>query len=141
MINELSKNMLGVIPAQPKRDSATISQVKGGQPVDSRVAQVRDGPALNRTQQAREERLEPHRLDEMVKDLNGLANAVQRQLQFSIDEDNGEVVVKVVDTETKAVIREIPSEEIRNMQKQLSEVSDRLFNRGAGTSLLFKGQA
>ena len=77
----------------------------------------------------------------MVDDLNGLAQSVQRQLEFTVDGDNGKVIVMVVDADTKEVIREIPSEEIRNMQKQLREVSEMMFDKGGSTSFLFKGEA
>jgi len=80
-------------------------------------------------------------LEEMVDDLNGLAQSVQRQLQFNIDDDNGKVYVKVVDKATNDVIREIPSEDIRDMQKHLKEASEALFRTTEGTSVLFQGEA
>jgi len=36
----------------------------------------------------------------------------QRTLQFSVDKASGSTVVKVIDSETKEVIRQIPSEEM-----------------------------
>lgn len=44
---------------------------------------------------------------------------VARNLQFSIDEDTGRTVVKVVDVKTKEVIRQIPSEELLAMSRSL----------------------
>ena len=44
---------------------------------------------------------------------------VARNLQFSIDEETGRTVVKVVDVKTKEVIRQIPSEELLAMSRSL----------------------
>ena len=143
MSNEISQNMLGALTSQPRRESGAISKaqstqavkvatvsVSNGQGPDSAIARESVGPAVNGRQ-----------LEEMVEYLNGLAQAVQRQLEFSIDGEDGKVYVKVLDAETKDVIREIPSEEIRNMQKHLREVSEMMFHKGENTSLLFKGEA
>lgn len=142
MINEISQNkMLGTLTSQPRRESGATSKTGSPQAVDVTGVSVPKG--LNATA-AREPGLaavEGKQLEEMVEDLNGLAQAVQRQLQFSIDGEDGRVYVKVVDAETKDIIREIPSEEIRNMQKHLREVSEMMFHKGESTSLLFKGEA
>ncbi len=47
-------------------------------------------------------------LDRMSSHVQNL----QRALQFSVDEESGDTVVKVIDAETKEVIRQIPSEEL-----------------------------
>jgi flagellar protein FlaG len=48
---------------------------------------------------------------------------VQSNLQFSIHEASGHVIVKVIDTETDEVIRQIPSEAIL----ALAENAERLY--------------
>ena len=138
-MNEITTNMLGVTAAQPKRDPGTVSRVQGS--AEATVATGMKTAGTQAPNQSEAVEVGGKQLEEMVDDLNGFAQAVQRQLQFSIDDENGKIYVKVVDAETQAVIREIPSEEIRNMQKQLKEVSDALFRNSEGTSLLFQGQA
>lgn len=44
---------------------------------------------------------------------------VARNLQFSVDDDTGQTVVKVVDATTDEVIRQIPSEELLAITKAL----------------------
>ncbi len=51
-------------------------------------------------------------LQETVKNLNGYAQNLKRNLQFSVDKDLNRTVIRVVDTDTKQVIRQIPSEEM-----------------------------
>ena len=139
-MNEITTNMLGVTAAQPKRDTGTVSRVQETSEVTV-AAGKKTAAGIQASNQSEAVEVGGKQLEEMVDDLNGLAQAVHRQLQFNIDDENGRVYVRVVDTETQAVIREIPSEEVRNMQKQLKEVSDTLFGTNEGTSLLFQGEA
>jgi flagellar protein FlaG len=37
---------------------------------------------------------------------------LNRSLQFSVDDESGDTVIKVVDSETEELVRQIPSEEI-----------------------------
>jgi flagellar protein FlaG len=79
---------------------------------------------------------------EAVQGLNDFAQSVNRQLQFSVDEESGKTIVKVVDAETGETIRDIPPEEILRMQKQLRETTEQLFQKEeAGFSLLFQSKA
>lgn len=57
---------------------------------------------------------------------------VARNLRFSVDEDTGRTVVKVVDPSTDEVIRQIPSEEVLAIAKDLENFS---------AGLLLKDQA
>lgn len=141
MMNEISRNMLGVVLAQPKGESGKASEVQASRTVDASSEAASKKSAAADAEKTRSEAVDEKQLAQMVDELNGFAQTVQRQLQFSVDKDNGEVVVKVVDARTKDVIREIPPEEIRNMQKQLDQVNDKLFHKREGTSLLFQGKA
>lgn len=46
-----------------------------------------------------------------------------RALEFSVHEKTKEIMVKVIDTETKEVIREIPSEKILDMVANILEMA------------------
>lgn len=47
-----------------------------------------------------------------VRQMNDYIQTVNRDLSFSVDELSGKTVIKVIDAETKEVIRQIPPEEI-----------------------------
>ncbi len=51
-------------------------------------------------------------LDYAVNRLNEYIQNSRRDLHFSVDKDSGRVVVKVIDSATREVIRQIPSEEV-----------------------------
>jgi flagellar protein FlaG len=145
MMNDISQNMVGVVNAQPKGGAGKAGRVEAA-PVASMVsltAPKQSASAPAKPEGSNPDAVSDEQLSEMVDSLNGYAQAVHRQLKFSVDEDNGKVIVKVVDSETKDVIREIPSEEIRNMQKQLGELSNKLFQKHEedSPSLLFQGKA
>jgi flagellar protein FlaG len=60
-------------------------------------------------------------LKKAVDDLNDFIQNTHRDLQFSIDKDSGATVVKVIDSKTEKVIRQIPNEEILKLARSLSE--------------------
>jgi flagellar protein FlaG len=69
---------------------------------------VSQNPELQREQQ--QERTDV--LREKVAQLNDHMQNLNRSLQFSVDEQSGDTVVKVVDADTEEVVRQIPSEAI-----------------------------
>jgi flagellar protein FlaG len=57
-----------------------------------------------------------------IRDALQAAEKRSTELSFSVDKDNGELIVKVVNKETGEVVREVPPEEIREMRKALAEM-------------------
>lgn len=70
-------------------------------------------------------------IDDVVGDLNNLVQEMHRELQFSVDNESGDTVIKVVDSETEQVIREIPSEEVLRMRKRLEAAAGLIFQDSA----------
>lgn len=68
------------------------------------------------------------RLENSVSELNDLVQSVQRDLQFSIDELSGSTVIKVLDTKTDEVIRQIPSEEVLALTRNIESLKGVLFS-------------
>ena len=73
-------------------------------------------------------------LGEAVENINQFVNSQGRTLNFSVDEESGKPVVKVIDFETKEVIRQIPSEEVLTMAKAIKRLQEDL---GSATGLMF----
>ena len=61
-------------------------------------------------------------LEIAVKKLNELVAPALQTVQFSLDEQSERMVVKVVDTSTKQVLRQIPNEEVLSMSKTLDKL-------------------
>jgi flagellar protein FlaG len=70
-------------------------------------------------------------LQGVVKRLNEHVQMINRNLQFSVDEDSGRSVIRVVDADTQELVRQIPSEEAlrisRHIREQTSDVSGLIF--------------
>lgn len=70
-------------------------------------------------------------LTQAVKQIQDVIKQTANSLQFSIDEDIGVTVVKVIDTESKKVIRQIPSEEVLDIAKALDKLQGLLVKQQA----------
>jgi flagellar protein FlaG len=60
-------------------------------------------------------------LEKVVSQLNAYIQNTQRDIDFSVDDATGRVVVKVIDSESEKVIRQIPSEEMLAISRHLIE--------------------
>ena len=70
--------------------------------------------------------------DELRKAVEKVSSAMlaySSELNFSIDEDSGRQVVKVLDTTNDKVIRQFPSEEVLRIAKNLDKVLGVLFEQ------------
>lgn len=143
MVNEISQSVLSVVATRPKgaststgvvRESSDIkTMVPVGQPRSDTEAKAAEKPSSKVDEQA---------VDAAVGQLNEFAQSIQRQLEFSVDEESGKTVIKVIDKESGQTIRSIPSEEVLAMQKRLKETNEVIFSgSNEGVSLLFQGKA
>lgn len=66
-----------------------------------------------------------------VEDVKVAISAVTNDLTFSIDDDTGRTVVKIIDRETEELIRQIPSEEVLLMAKALDKLKGILVKQEA----------
>ena len=70
-------------------------------------------------------------LDDAVKAVSSIVGSVNNSLEFSVDGSSGKTVVKIVDTGTKEVIRQIPSEEMIAIAKALDGIKGLLVRQKA----------
>ncbi|MDO6385105.1 MULTISPECIES: flagellar protein FlaG [Uliginosibacterium] len=68
-------------------------------------------------------------VNEAMQEMQRALPSVARNLQFSIDEQTGRSVVKVVDADTSEVIRQLPSEELLNIAHALDKLSGLLLKQ------------
>ncbi|MDO9103930.1 MAG: flagellar protein FlaG [Methylovulum sp.] len=70
-------------------------------------------------------------VDNALKNINDFFQMSKRTMQFSINEDTGKMIVEIKDEKTGEVIRQIPSEEVLQLEKKLDEVQGLLFSKKA----------
>mgnify|MGYP000145815909 CR=1 FL=1 len=100
----------------------------------ARTAQISDAGAVQ-TQQAvkQSDPVEANRqqVEDAAKAVNEFIKPLNNSLQFNIDDDTGKTVVKVIDTATKEVIRQFPSEEMLSIAKAIDKMQGLLIHQKA----------
>jgi len=92
-----------------KTDVATLPG-KGGEVLPSRGKELPEQAA------------DTARISEAVTRINEIVQSVQRDLSFNLDEDSGKTIIRVIDSESGALIRQIPSEEALAIALQLRDL-------------------
>lgn len=123
-----------MISNQTVKDALSTSVAKSSvsqAPRQNVAAQV--GKALPPDPSAQQ--VSPEELAQVVEKLNDHVQQIERDLQFSIDDSSGRTVVRVVNSQTEEVIRQIPSEEVlrisRNLQEQMEDFTGLIFETSA----------
>jgi flagellar protein FlaG len=97
-------------PVEPQRTSAPAEMV-------SQASLPSDQPSREQVKKA---------VEEMRKSLSESASS---NLQFSIDDDTGQTIVRVTDRQTGELIRQIPSEELVALAKSLDRMQGMLLRQ------------
>ena len=90
---------------------------------DAKTAKARPGDVMKTEP--------PVPMDVILGELSSVSAAFDRRLSFSINEKLDQVVVKVIDTDTDKVIREIPPAELQHVHERIREVIGILFDERA----------
>jgi flagellar protein FlaG len=64
-------------------------------------------------------------VDDAVKKLNDSMSVSSQSLEFSVDHDSKQIVVKLIDQNTKEILRQIPTVEALQMAKAIDETLDK----------------
>jgi len=65
-------------------------------------------------------------LSSAVSTLKDYVQNIQRDLEFSVDKELNRVIIRVYDSETQEVIRQIPAEEMLKLARQLARAEEGL---------------
>jgi flagellar protein FlaG len=108
--------------------SPEIGRLQGMQPVpqpapaDKTQTAERKDPAPDgqklppdAAEQAKDEKL----VESVVSRISDFVQRFQRDLHFTVDKDSGRTVIKVIDSETEKLIRQIPAEETLRIARNL----------------------
>lgn len=70
----------------------------------------------------------PKQVQQAVEQIQRVVALMAQNLQFSIDKSSGKTVVRIVDSETQEVLRQIPSEEVLAIARALDHMQGLLLN-------------
>lgn len=110
-------------------------QVESTPPPEAKAPENKKNDVAEESRKASEKSLPSGMAKEAVSDvadaLNSVSKAVDRNLQFSVDEETGRIVIKVTDGDTGEVIRVIPPEEISKTRDTFGSLVGLLFNEAS----------
>ncbi len=67
-------------------------------------------------------------IKQAVQKIQGVVDNLAQSLLFSIDEETGKTIIKVMDAHTEEIIRQIPTEEAIEIARTLDKAQGLLFN-------------
>ena len=73
----------------------------------------------------------PQQINDAIKLTNDFVGQINPHVEFSLDNTKGQMIVKVMDTETKEVIMQMPSEEMLAFAKSLDKLKGLLIHQKA----------
>ncbi|WP_152206421.1 flagellar protein FlaG [Marinobacter changyiensis] len=102
------------------RNASELASSSAGRVVPNQlVSQAQDVSKAEQLQKRNEAQRKD--LDEAVSQLNNYVQSVQRDLQFEVDNEMGQTIVRVVDQQTQEVIRQIPDEVAMRLAEKLQQ--------------------
>lgn len=116
----VSTQAMSAVPVRNQTGPAASVETRAGnvQPNASAQEQAQRVPSVDEVQKA---------LEEVERAVAPMAQS----LAFSLDKDSGKTVVKVMDTETNEVIRQIPTEEVLAISKAVDKLKGLLIKQQA----------
>ena len=70
-------------------------------------------------------------LQNVARQINDFIKSDAANIEFSVDSESNQVVVRIIDTETREVIRQIPTEVMLGISQSLSQMTGLLINQKA----------
>jgi flagellar protein FlaG len=130
MINNLQTYLATPVKTDPKVSRPAAQPVAG----PNAAGQVRSGSDGSGSSGSAQQAGRPSSEADVERALQQVSERLQtnqRTLQFSVDKDTHSTVVKVIDSETNKLIRQIPSEELLSISKRLEAATGMLFSETA----------
>lgn len=115
---------------QATRNARPATPPEGGDKVAAQ-SPPRTLREMSEEEQQKQKEKEEDELTQAVSEMNERSDLLRRNLQFSVDGDSGRMVIKVIDSQTDEVIRQIPKEEMLEIARSLEKAEGLLFRAKA----------
>ncbi|WP_295401271.1 flagellar protein FlaG [uncultured Thiocystis sp.] len=118
---------MAATPHGPSQETApSANSIQQAAPAERTPPGLADVNALNKDRPATVEQVA-----QAVDRINQMMQNGQQTLSFQLDDDSGQMVVRVTDAQTKEVIRQIPSEETLKFAEYVDGLVGLIFNKKA----------
>jgi flagellar protein FlaG len=106
------------LPTLPKQAETKQQATREVRPADvvSTPQQTATATSESLEQQELERQQRAEALQEKVTELNNYMQNFNRSLQFTVDDSSGDTIVKVIDSDTDEVVRQIPSQALLDVR-------------------------
>ena len=127
--NVVKLSPVTVVKAVGKQDEKPVAvtltsddKVAGSNQVDGQtVSKTQNADEKNVAKQAKQD-LQLDTVKQAVEDGNSLFQATKRNLQFKVDDETNELVVKIVDSESGEIVKQIPADEMLDLIKRMQDL-------------------
>ena len=126
---EINQNQTNIFPVGTKTPGFSALQKVDHRQTKENVVELAKAQRLVEVKQEKKEvETDAEKLSSAIHLINERVQNLQRDLVFSVDEDTGKDVVTILDAKSSKVIKQIPSEEMlvlaKNLREQLDENDD-----------------
>ncbi|MBL7050082.1 MAG: flagellar protein FlaG [Nitrospira sp.] len=120
-INSINSVRPEIERTNPNNTTAKVKQAKNIEHVQQQSGKKLDDDVV--TNKATVE-IPLEKLEKAVEDANEAGQMLKRELNFSVDKESEEVVVKIIDKESGDVVRQIPADEMMRISAHLNQLRD-----------------
>jgi len=124
---DINPNMTNITPVDSKPQGGGVLQEGQKAKVDGVIAKVetaKQKEAVEEKSTVAEKPVSTEDLNAAVEKINKQLQVDQRGLAFSVDEASGRDVVSILDTKSKEVIKQYPTEEVLKLAADLGELTE-----------------
>lgn len=127
-------NSLGhpAVPAsQPSRDAMLARQVEAFEMTAAAARQADAADPVSASSSVERAGMHSKELKGAVDAINAFLKPIASSIEFSIDEDSGKTIVKLMDKETNTVLRQYPTKEALAIARDIDKLQGLLVNTEA----------
>jgi len=126
---EINQNQTNLPPVGSKSSGFSAMKKVEESREKENIVELTDVKKLTEAKPAEKETVkeaeaEVEKLSSVIKSINERVQDLQRDLVFSVDEETGKDVVTIMDSKNSKVIKQIPSEEMLELARNLNEQLD-----------------
>lgn len=128
-INALGHSALPASP--PSRDAVLARQVDAFERTAAAARQADAADSVSALSGKEDVATQGKKLQGAVDAINDFLKPISSSIEFSIDEDSGKTIVKLMDKETNTVLRQYPTKEALAIAKDIDKLQGLLMNTEA----------
>jgi len=124
---DINPNMTNITPVDSKPQGVSALQEGQKVKVDGVIAKVetaKQKESIEEKATVAEKPVDAKELNAAIEKINNQLKIDQKGLAFSVDEASGRDVVSILDTKSKEVIKQYPTEEVLKLAADLGELTE-----------------